>query len=284
MEFPIPSAGLSEWIASGPDGTVWFTEGDGNRIGKITPNGVITEFATAVGSLPEGITIGPDGNLWFTEYSRNKIGTGKINPCQGSGIPCITSPASGVSPQSQFVVLTGTGTAHDLLNVLANGNPVGGGPVVVDSEGNWEALAYVAPFGHSVTIQVQDTTSFDSSNTITVHPLTLPPLLSGGAQAFGPAISYTRLLPLRKADIFVTADPTFPTLILPTKARRVPLGRMCARITPGSFAGAAPESADRRGRDLRPARTECSQQRRLHAAGRLRQGSSNIAPTSPVVA
>ena len=133
MEFPIPSGGLSEWIASGPDGTVWFTEGDGNRIGKITPNGVITEFATAVGSLPEGITIGPDGNLWFTEYSRNKIGTGKINPCQGSGIPCITSPASGVSPQSQFVVLTGTGTAHDLLNVLANGNPVGGGPVVVDS-------------------------------------------------------------------------------------------------------------------------------------------------------
>ena len=198
---PIPSGGLSEWIASGPDGTVWFTEGDGNRIGKITPNGVITEFATAVGSLPEGITIGPDGNLWFTEYSRNKIGTGKINPCQGSGIPCITSPASGVSPQSQFVVLTGTGTAHDLLNVLANGNPVGGGPVVVDSEGNWEALAYVAPFGHSVTIQVQDTTNFDSSNTITVHPLTLPPLLSGGAQAFGPAISYTRLLPLRKADI-----------------------------------------------------------------------------------
>jgi len=126
--------------------------------------------------------------------------------CSTNG-PCITSPSDGVSPQSQFVSLSGTGTAGATLNVLANGLPVGSGTVVVDSEGNWEALAYVAVFGPAVAIQVQDQSTLNSSNTITVHPLTSPPLI-GGVAALGPALSYSRLLSLRKADILVTADPT----------------------------------------------------------------------------
>ena len=40
----------------------------GDKIGRITPSGTVTEFPvpTANGS-PYGITTGPDGNLWFTE-------------------------------------------------------------------------------------------------------------------------------------------------------------------------------------------------------------------------
>ena len=42
-----------------------------NRIGRITPAGVITEFPIPHGrSGPAGITAGPDGNLWFTESGR----------------------------------------------------------------------------------------------------------------------------------------------------------------------------------------------------------------------
>lgn len=115
--------------------------------------------------------------------------------------PSITTPSDGASPQSQFVAISGKGIPGDELNVLVAGAPVG--QVVVDSEGNWEALPYVAPFGPSVTIQVQDESNFDLSNMIAVHPYVAPPL-----GIVGPAINYTRLLPLRKADIFVTADPS----------------------------------------------------------------------------
>ncbi len=54
-------------ITTGPDGNLWFTEGHGNKIGKVTPGGVFTEYTLPTTmSEPEGITSGPDGNLWFT--------------------------------------------------------------------------------------------------------------------------------------------------------------------------------------------------------------------------
>ena len=56
-------------IAAGSDGNMWFTEPGANRIGRITPTGVVTEFSAGISrrSLPLGIAAGPDGNLWFTE-------------------------------------------------------------------------------------------------------------------------------------------------------------------------------------------------------------------------
>ena len=67
-------------IAAGPDGNMWFTEGRGNRIGRITPAGVITEFSGGLSraSSPEMITAGPDGNMWVTEEFGNHIG--RITP------------------------------------------------------------------------------------------------------------------------------------------------------------------------------------------------------------
>jgi streptogramin lyase len=73
-EFPISTSG-PVGITVGPDGALWFTEGSGNKIGRITPAGVITEFPIpTAGSGPVGITAGPDGALWFTENGTNKIG------------------------------------------------------------------------------------------------------------------------------------------------------------------------------------------------------------------
>jgi len=75
---PTPSV-YPNGITQGPDGNVWFTEGGGNKIGQVLPNGDITEFATpSPGSGPAYITTGPDGNLWFTESNQNKIG--RITP------------------------------------------------------------------------------------------------------------------------------------------------------------------------------------------------------------
>jgi len=57
-----------ERITSGPDGNLWFTEFWSNRIGRMTPAGVLTEFPIPTpDSAPRGIVTGPDGNLWFVE-------------------------------------------------------------------------------------------------------------------------------------------------------------------------------------------------------------------------
>ncbi len=59
-------------ITSGPDGNIWFAEENYPVIGRITPDGIITEFPTSNGTLD--ITTGPDGNLWFTVFQSNSIG------------------------------------------------------------------------------------------------------------------------------------------------------------------------------------------------------------------
>src|SRR6266849_5962704 len=76
-EFPVPTAGSNPGgITLGPDGKMWFTEQSGNKIGRITTSGVITEFGLTcpVFCGPAFITAGPDGNLWFAESPGNNIG------------------------------------------------------------------------------------------------------------------------------------------------------------------------------------------------------------------
>lgn len=66
-------------ITSGPDGNIWFTISSSNKIGRITPGGVVSQFAVpSYNDFLSGITSGPDGNLWFTEFRANKIG--RISP------------------------------------------------------------------------------------------------------------------------------------------------------------------------------------------------------------
>ena len=61
-------------ITVGPDGNVWFTEIDGNNIGRITLAGVITEFPIpSAFASPASIVLGADGNLWFTETGVDQI-------------------------------------------------------------------------------------------------------------------------------------------------------------------------------------------------------------------
>jgi streptogramin lyase len=69
-------------ITLGPDNNLWFTERNGNQIGRITPQGSLREYGVPTAeSSPQGITVGPDNNLWFTEYAGNQIG--RITPQGG---------------------------------------------------------------------------------------------------------------------------------------------------------------------------------------------------------
>jgi streptogramin lyase len=100
IEHPLPSAeSRPHRITAGPDGALWFTESNGNKIGRMATAGVVTEVPTrTIG--PFGITVGPDGALWFTEYGGNKIGqvvfvTAVLTASPDSGFPGANVTLSG---------------------------------------------------------------------------------------------------------------------------------------------------------------------------------------------
>jgi streptogramin lyase len=76
---PSPNSGPTT-IALAPDGTVWFTEGSGNRIGRMNPDGggLVEYPLPRADSSPRIIALGADGNMWFSEHTGNRIG--RITP------------------------------------------------------------------------------------------------------------------------------------------------------------------------------------------------------------
>jgi virginiamycin B lyase len=76
-EFPLPNPGSGPTtIAIAQDGTLWFTESSGNRIGRMSPDGSnVKEFPLPnPNSSPRIIALGSDGNMWFSEHTGNRMG------------------------------------------------------------------------------------------------------------------------------------------------------------------------------------------------------------------
>src|SRR4029077_9616449 len=76
-EFAVPTANSQPGsLAAGPDGNVWFTEQNGNKIGRMSPAGAILDEFTipTPNGGPGAIAAGPDQALWFTERQTNQIG------------------------------------------------------------------------------------------------------------------------------------------------------------------------------------------------------------------
>jgi virginiamycin B lyase len=87
FSIPTPDSGPRA-LSAGADGNVWFSEFKTAKIGRITPQGKITEFPLPrpdIGpgvvtefsiptphSGPINIAVGPDKNIWFT--GRDKLG------------------------------------------------------------------------------------------------------------------------------------------------------------------------------------------------------------------
>jgi len=73
-QFRVPTANSDpKHITLGSDGNFWFTESfvrsqlEGHNIGRITPNGDITEFPVCPFCFPNDIVEGPNGILYFTK-------------------------------------------------------------------------------------------------------------------------------------------------------------------------------------------------------------------------
>ena len=84
-------------ITTGSDGNMWFTEQAVDKFGRITPDGMITEF-TGV-SAPTSIAAGPDGNLWiasaFTPRIARVTPTVQITIFPTPATPTIIRPGNG---------------------------------------------------------------------------------------------------------------------------------------------------------------------------------------------
>jgi virginiamycin B lyase len=74
-KYHLPSANAGpQRMTVGPENNLWFTESNGDKLGRITTTGALTEFALPTGSKPQQIVSGPDAALWFTEEGTDKIG------------------------------------------------------------------------------------------------------------------------------------------------------------------------------------------------------------------
>jgi virginiamycin B lyase len=87
-QFSLPIAtNRPQWIVACSDGNMWFTENPGSKIGRITPEGVVTTFnIPTANAQPQQIVCAGDGNLWFTEFATTPSpGTSKIAKLTTSG-------------------------------------------------------------------------------------------------------------------------------------------------------------------------------------------------------
>jgi len=72
-EFAIASPSQPRDIVAGPDGNLWFTEFNAERLSRITTDGVITEVQKVRGG-PWGIGRGAGNTIWLTQFEGNKVG------------------------------------------------------------------------------------------------------------------------------------------------------------------------------------------------------------------
>jgi len=67
-------------LTTGPDGALWFVESAAGAIGRMTTDGVLTEYPVyAARRHPNDLSAGPDGNIWFVDSGAQKIGRLRIH-------------------------------------------------------------------------------------------------------------------------------------------------------------------------------------------------------------
>ncbi|MFZ9669733.1 MAG: virginiamycin B lyase family protein, partial [Solirubrobacterales bacterium] len=210
----------------GPDGNMWFTELSGNRIGKITPAGVITEYSAGItaGAAPYGIAAGPDGNMWFTERNGNRIG--KITPAgvvteYSAGITAGANPfgiAAGPDGNMWFTQFTGNRIGKVIVGLDLSVTRAGSGSgTVTSSVGGIDC-------GSSCSAQ------FDGGTSVTLTATPSPGSTFGGwsGACSGSAESCTVLMnQARAVTAGFTATPT-PT---PTPAATVKVASVKQKVS-----------------------------------------------------
>jgi len=86
-------------IAAGPDGNVWYFDVGQKLVGRVSPNGSITQFPVpGTGSGSEAIAAGADGNIWMVARS-DMNGPDWILKVSPAGVVTKYPLANGVGPE-----------------------------------------------------------------------------------------------------------------------------------------------------------------------------------------
>jgi len=201
-------------IAAGPDGNLWFTESAANQIGRITPGGVVTEFALpGPGRSPGEIAAGPDGNLSYTELDASHSGGpfGRIGRITTAGVATEFTPPS--SPHEIHSIAAGSDGNVYFTEADFPGSPPTSG----------SGIGGITPAG----------TIFEVPG---VSPQNVPLGITGGPDG---NIWYTQLLSPTISRLSLpsaTIRPTTPTPIAPAPF----VAPFATTTTPGLHAAAGP--------------------------------------------
>jgi streptogramin lyase len=71
-EFSLAANSWPEEITAGPDGNVWYTTAEGEKLGSVSPAGVVHE-TTLAGHHAHDIITGVEGNLWYADPKASAI-------------------------------------------------------------------------------------------------------------------------------------------------------------------------------------------------------------------
>ena len=150
-------------IAWGPDGNLWFTEQEGNINGRITPQGMFTEFSVPGSVFPSsGITTGPDHALWFTDFLGNDVGRAAIPVTASVTISAASLPAGQIG-FSYLTALSASGGTAPYSNWTVVSGSLPTGLTLAPSTGGISGIPTgVASGAFSFSVTVQDSTGVTS--------------------------------------------------------------------------------------------------------------------------
>jgi streptogramin lyase len=114
--FALPPRSHSFGLAFGPDRNLWFTDSVANAIVRMSPTGVMRQFALPRrNSQPLGIAAGADGRMWFTEAGwfagNSRIGSIGITVPEVKLSSRVLTFNRGSAPNWRAVEITNTGEA-----------------------------------------------------------------------------------------------------------------------------------------------------------------------------
>jgi virginiamycin B lyase len=154
-EFPLPRQNrIPGSIAVGPDGNLWFGESYAHLpkastawIGKITPAGVIEEFAIPGATVTAEVTAGPDGDVWFvTREALASTQPEAIDSITPGGEPAQPSCVDAKCELVPADIAVGLGGALWVVATPNIAGPGGGGTGIVRMEFAREAGSVIGKF------------------------------------------------------------------------------------------------------------------------------------------
>jgi streptogramin lyase len=262
---PVPMS-LPDDIAAGADGNVWFTEdGSPTEIGKVTPNGTITDYGATPGDLlnpgsqPDSLTAGPDGNIWFADQSSAQRAIGRITPAGtiteyhnglSTGIPeniAVGADGNLWTEQSMpggIARITPAGVITEFTAGLNAGAGADNDELVPGPDGNlWFTDKGTTPAIGKVALDLPPTATTGTASTVTastatvagsVTPLGAPTTVAfdyGTTKALGSAVTTTTLAASLRSSPVVAGLSGLP-------ARTVIYYRVAATNASGTATGA----------------------------------------------